>query len=414
MTVFDASTTTSGLQLQRVPLTCLADLAPYRAEWLDLLAQIPTALPFQTPAWCWAWWETFAVQSRFRRDHLSLMLLREQGRLVGLWPLVRSVSGWGPLALISQWRPLGADPNLTELRTPLVLPGYETALARYWLDLVERQPGMHQVILPSEVLGQALAQRRGLVRLGQREVPNYVLEPGSDWPAFKTGLKRNIKESLRRCYNSLAREGLSAQLEVLSDPAALREQLPAFYRLHGLRADQADTIAHPDYFESALHRRFIDGLLDQAGEGAALGVRLFVLRVSGQAVAMRLAFQTRQELYLYYSGYEPAWGRFSVMTTLVSELIQWAQAQGLSTVNLSVGRDVSKTRWGPQERLFGDHYLAGAGPFNRFLMKALVRRRGLSAGYLTAEQAAQQAREEAEAEAAEASLLPPQSGQRAA
>jgi len=88
------------------------------------------------------------------------------------------------------------------------------------------------------------------------------------------------------------------------------------------------------------------------------------------------------------------------MTTLVSEVIQWAQMQGLSTVNLSVGRDVSKTRWGPQERLFSDHYLAGAGSINRRLMQALVRRRGLSVGYLTAEQADQQARQSAEPEKA--------------
>jgi CelD/BcsL family acetyltransferase involved in cellulose biosynthesis len=388
------------LQIQRVPLRQAADLQPYRAEWLDLLAQVPSALPFQTPEWCWAWWDTFAVQTRYRHDHLALMLLRHQGRLVGVWPLVRSVFGWGPFALMSQWRPLGADPNLTELRTPLVLPQYEAALARYWLDLVERHPGLHQVVLPSDLLEQELARRPGLVRLGQREVPNYVLQPGADWPTFKTGLKRNIKESLRRCYNSLAREGLTAQLEVVCEPVALREQLPTFYRLHGLRADQSDTIAHPDYFEAAQHRRFIDALLGQAGNGEALGLRLFVLRVAGQVVAMRLAFQTRQELYLYYSGYEPAWGRFSVMTTLVSEVIQWAQMQGLSTVNLSVGRDVSKTRWGPQERLFSDHYLAGAGSINRRLMQALVRRRGLSVGYLTAEQADQQARQSAEPEKA--------------
>lgn len=403
----------SDLQIHQVPLRQAADLTPYRAEWLSLLVQVPTALPFQTPEWCWAWWETFSVQTRIRHDHLVLMLLRDQGRLVGVWPLVRSVFGCGPLALMSQWRPLGADPNLTELRMPLVLPGYEEALALHWLDLIERHPGLHQVVLPSDLLAKELKRRPGLLQLGQREVPNYVLQPGPDWPAFKTGLKRNIKESLRRCYNSLAREGLSAQLEVVCEPAELRKQLPTFYRLHGLRADQADTIAHPDYFEATQHRRFIDALLGQVGGHAALGLRLFALRVDGQVVAMRLAFQTRQELYLYYSGYEIAWGRFSVMTTLVSEVIQWAQRQGLDTVNLSVGRDVSKTRWGPQERLFSDQYLAGAGWLNRRLMLALVRWRGLSVGYLTAEQADQQACQVAELEGL-ASKSTPQSAKNTA
>lgn len=397
----------AGLTLQRLTVTGPADLAPIRADWLALLAQVPSALPFQTPEWCLAWWDTFAVQTRWRRDHLTLFVWRDRGRLVGVLPLVRSVSGWGPLALLTQWRPLGADPNLTELRAPLVLPGHEAAVARQWLDWVAQHAGMHQVILPTELLMQELARRPQLARLGLREVPNYVLTPGSDWPTFKTGLKRNIKESLRRCYNSLAREGLSARLEVLSEPDQLRALLPDYYRLHGLRADQADTIAHPDYFEAPQHRRFIDGLLSQAAAGGALGLRLLVLRVGEQAVAMRLAFVTQQSLYLYYSGYEPAWGRFSVMTTLVSEAIQWAQAQGLKQVNLSVGRDVSKTRWGPEERQFTDHYLAGGGAFNRWLMRTLVRQRGLSAGYLTVEQAALAA-EAASAEArAEASAQAP-------
>lgn len=388
----------AGLTLQRLTVTGPADLAPIRAEWLGLLALVPSALPFQTPEWCLAWWDTFAVQTRWRRDHLMLLVWRDQGRLVGLLPLVRSVSGWGPLALLTQWRPLGADPNLTELRAPLVWPGHEAAIARDWLDWVTRQAGLHQVILPAELLTQELARRPQLARLGWREVPNYVLTPGSDWPTFKTGLKRNIKESLRRCYNSLAREGLAARLEVISEPDLLRALLPDYYRLHGLRADQADTIAHPDYFESPQHRRFIDGLLSQTAAGGALGLRLLVLRVGEQAVAMRLAFVTAQTLYLYYSGYEPAWGRFSVMTTLVSEAIQWAQAQGLQQINLSVGRDVSKTRWGPEERQFADHYLAGGSRFNRWLMRTLVRQRGLSAGYQTVEQAAQ-ADESAVAEA---------------
>ena len=55
-----------------------------------------------------------------------------------------------------------------------------------------------------------------------------------------------------------------------------------------------------------------------------------------------------RELYLYYSGYDPAWHRFSVMTTLVAEAIKWAIAQRLTLVNLSVGTDVSKTRWRPR------------------------------------------------------------------
>jgi CelD/BcsL family acetyltransferase involved in cellulose biosynthesis len=64
---------------------------------------------------------------------------------------------------------------------------------------------------------------------------------------------------------------------------------------------------------------------------------------------MRLGFQMGKTLYLYYSGWDAAYGRYSVMTTLLAETIKDAIARGLTSVNLSTGNDVSKTRWRPQE-----------------------------------------------------------------
>jgi hypothetical protein len=63
-------------------------------------------------------------------------------------------------------------------------------------------------------------------------------------------------------------------------------------------------------------------------------------------VAARIGFVIGDSLYLYYSGFDPAWGKYSVMTTTVAEAIKYAIDQGLATVNLSPGTDVSKTRWG--------------------------------------------------------------------
>ena len=64
-------------------------------------------------------------------------------------------------------------------------------------------------------------------------------------------------------------------------------------------------------------------------------------------VASRVAFVLGDELYLYFSGYEPEWSRYSVMTTTVAESIKWAIERKMRVVNLSTGTDVSKTRWGP-------------------------------------------------------------------
>jgi CelD/BcsL family acetyltransferase involved in cellulose biosynthesis len=77
-------------------------------------------------------------------------------------------------------------------------------------------------------------------------------------------------------------------------------------------------------------------------------VRVFQLEIAGQVVASRIGFIVSGSLYLYYSGFDPEWSKYSVMTTAVAEAIKYAIEQGLKTVNLSPGNDISKTRWGPR------------------------------------------------------------------
>jgi CelD/BcsL family acetyltransferase involved in cellulose biosynthesis len=61
-------------------------------------------------------------------------------------------------------------------------------------------------------------------------------------------------------------------------------------------------------------------------------------------------------LYLYYSGFDPEWARYSVMTTTVAEAIKYAIETGLRTVNLSPTKDLSKTRWSPRQVDYGSAY----------------------------------------------------------
>ena len=106
-----------------------------------------------------------------------------------------------------------------------------------------------------------------------------------------------------------------------------------------------------------------------------------MLCIAGEAVALRLGFVHDDELYLYYSGYDPAWGRYSVMTTVVAEAIKWAIGQGFGRVNLSTGSDVSKTRWRPShvEYVEGVQPAAGLrGPVALAAMEMLRERRWIS------------------------------------
>lgn len=367
----------------------LKDLDALSGAWQLLETQVEHVLPFQTFAWTRAWWQVFQVSNIYRQDELLVTAYWVDGQLVAVIPRVITQYRIAGFNLYHYIRPIGADPNLTEIRVPLILPYFQDQVIERWLDTVEnfRDPrGLHKVIAPLQLLNTSTPEEfqpslmdtlmtmtsglRKLMLLETRLISNFVVDTAQTWELFRKGLKRNIKESLRRCHNSLAKDGLQAKLEVWSAPEDIRGRLATFYAMHGERANLTGTVSHPDYFAKAQHRRFLDLLAENA---SGVGMRLFCLVVNDQPVAMRLAFVVNTELYLYYSGYRQDHAKYSVMTTLVSEMIAWAHAQGLARVNFSIGNDVSKTRWGPQEIVYAEHhYVRDTLPamlFGRLMLK---------------------------------------------
>lgn len=372
----------------------LEELEALSGPWQELEAQVDHVLPFQTYTWTRLWWQIFRVHNLIRQDELLVTAYWEGDTLVAVVPRMITQYRVAGLKLYHYVRPIGADPNLTEIRVPLMLPYFQDEVVERWLATVEnfRDPrGLHKIIAPVQVLDAVAtddfqpsmmdtlmtmtSSLRNLSLLDTRRISNFVLDTADSWELFRKGLKRNIKESLRRCYNSLSREGLKSELQVYSESSDILARLDEFCAMHGERAHQGGTVRHPDYFANSQHRQFLNALAENA---QGTGMRLFCLMINDQAVAMRLGFVVNTELYMYYSGYRQDYAKYSVMTTLVNEMMAWAHAQGLARINLSIGSDVSKTRWGPKEIIYAEqHYVrdtASAMLVGRFMLWLKTRR----------------------------------------
>jgi CelD/BcsL family acetyltransferase involved in cellulose biosynthesis len=204
----------------------------------------------------------------------------------------------------------------------------------------------------SEELQEALAGERRVS--WQPPIADFILDLPASWEEFRSSLKRNIRQSLRHCYNSLRRAGHRFELDVITEPAGIEAGLDRFLELHRMRAALRNTVIHEDRFAAQVTREF---LYDVCGRLARLGVtRLFALRIGGEIVAMRLGFLVGGSLYLYYSGYDPRWGRYGVMTTTMAEAIKYAIAAGLSSVGLSTTWDIAKARWGARQVDYASAY----------------------------------------------------------
>jgi CelD/BcsL family acetyltransferase involved in cellulose biosynthesis len=326
-----------------------SDLWALGTEWRALERASGLTLPFQTWEWSTSWWEHLREDNAAVRDVLRVCVVRRRsGELVGIAPLMltqRPASG--PIrARFVQF--IGADPNLTEIRQMVCLPELREACCRAVLTALEASAQEWDWIAwegPDCAADQLVAS--GSRTRGVRPKSAYVLALPETWEQLKKNLRRNIKESLRKCYNSLKREGLTFRVEVLTEPDEIESGFEDLFRLHSARADLKGTVTHSDVFDSLPAREF---MLDVCRRLARRSVtRLYRLQIDDTVVAVRLAFEMADTLYLYYSGWDPAYARYSVMTTLVAEAIQDAIRRGMRFAHLSTGKDGSKTRWGTDE-----------------------------------------------------------------
>ena len=352
-------------------VTTAEGLQALQTDYDDLLAVSHNKLPFALHEWHITWCKHFLEAGRNVTTQRMFHVVRDaERRCVGIVPLILTRRALGPLKIRSLDL-VGTDPAFTEIRSSLIKPGYETRVA--WA--VQRRLAAVRSIDwvrwsgISGTFGDALAVSAKLT--WQSPLLDYVLDLPPSWDALRANLKRNIRESIRHCYNSLKRDGISFEMRIAAAPAEVDAALSRFFELHALRANLTGTVAHPNVFCTARSREF---LRDVCGRLAARNmVRVFQLVIGGEVVATRVGFVVQDSLYMYYSGYDGRWSDYGVMTTTLVEAIKHAIGLGLASVNFSTGNDVSKTRWGVREVKYARAVEIRASHLSRFAWGAFQR-----------------------------------------
>ena len=330
----------------------VGELHALRNEWRRIEDAQPLPLPFFSWEWSIAWWAHFPERGFRVRDRMFVHTVRDRaGALVAVAPLmITDRPGRGPVRTrFLQF--FGADPNVTETRGVACMPEHDDGAHRALIDHLGRSRAWDWMLW-----GGLHADRGGARAVGEHatewtgDVPCFYLELPPTWDELRSGLSRNIKESLRKCYNSLKRDGHEFTVDVARARDAIGPAVGHFLRLHRMRADVGGTVTHRNVFDSAPAEAFLRDVCSRFAQRDA--TRIVLLKIGGEVVAGRIGFVLGKTLYLYYSGYDPAWGKYSVMTTTVAEAIKYAIGEKLSIVNLSTGSDVSKTRWSPKEISF--------------------------------------------------------------
>ena len=354
-------------------VTTVDGVAALRPCYERLQQATGNTLPFATHEWHLAWCHHFLNCNPRIHDEPLFYVLRDcGGACVAILPFIISSRRVGPLKIVSVDL-LGADPAITEIRAPMIAPGYELLTAHaVQMDLAKaRDWDWIQWSAISAAFAEALATDSSLQWLPR--LSDFVLDLAPSWEEFRQRLKRNIRESLRHCYNSLKRDGHHFELQVIDSEPEVRRNLDRFLELHVMRAELPGTVFHPNRFASPISRDFLYEVCERLSKSGAL--RLFRLKIGSHIVAMRIGFAVGDCLYLYYSGFDPEWARYGVMTTTMAEAIKYAIARGFKTVNLSPTKDISKSRWSPREIEYQSAYQQGARLRSRLARRAYAKAR---------------------------------------
>ena len=338
----------------RVEVTTPAALDPAdRQEWDELFsAQAGVANPFCAPEWVEVWYSTFT-----RPADQVLLTVREGARLIGVAPFFRNVGRRGPARLASRLLAgAGQGGSLLELPQILTAAGKDRVVLRSVVGEILANPDLTTGTGWAEITigrSQGWFEPDWLAGSGHsvaffRQHPSrasVVVPLAGSWETTRTGLKRNIKESLRRSRNRLAKQGRPWAVRRWSEDLDV-PVVDRFLKLHRERAAQEVAARHPDAYADPVRRQFLREVLPRLGLRGRATILELVL--GEDVVASQLVLHAPELTYIHSSGFVAEVWDLGPATFLQGDAIAAAADRGERWINMSPGPNAAKLRWSEQ------------------------------------------------------------------
>lgn len=337
------------------------------ADWRALFdRQGARANPFLHPVWVEEWFAAFVEPGQAR---VLLVRRKSTGELIGLAPVYEQAVRTAGLRWATRTVLAGAGtvPNAFELPGVLVSSEHTRDVLRFLVGelLDDRPDSWTEVTLQSDQgwfePEWIFTKAKAPVAFGdhQRSMACVVLPLAETWEATRSSLKRNLKESVRRSYNRLAKAPGSWKVQHRRGSDLDAACLERFLDLHRERSSNGQaSVTHPDAYADGRNRALVLAAVPRlAAEGLA---SVFELEIDGVVVAAQLALHAGSLSYVHSSGFDPDTWALGPITLLQTELVKYAVSAGHQYVNFSPGPSVSKLRWS-EEIWVSNEFSFGAG-----------------------------------------------------
>jgi len=349
-----------------------AHLDEFVDEWLELYKRSATPNPFAHPAWVTAWFDHYAG-----RKDLYVVVVRKGEELVGLAPFYRSRLGRGR-GVCLRLAGMGASEAITELPEILVSADAPRKVVRAvvkflmderghdW-DWAEVTLGPRQGWFESDWIGPD-NEGRGARFTHLTTLAFVVVNLPQTWELFRTGMKRNVKEAVRRSTNRLARLDDGSDFAVPRDSVDFERALDALVDLHRARSEVSDKELHGDYLSDERDEAFFRAAAKAMYSAGAATIP--EMRIEGNHAASRLILSGNRSVFFSLSGLDRTYWDYGLGTAITVRVLQDAIERGDTFANLSLNPDEGKLRWSEEIELHNEFLVVS--PRRRARVAALV------------------------------------------
>jgi CelD/BcsL family acetyltransferase involved in cellulose biosynthesis len=313
--------------------------------WDELVSRSVRPYPFLEFWYLYNWWQTLGGGEWLSSEsQLCIVTGFERGKLKGIAPLFVSSKEGSPPALrfIGQ---IEVTDYLDFIAAEEDLPAFLTALLDF-LDENEAIPVKNLELAnllddsPSlRILEQAAEQR-------QRRFKQTVLQPApaitltDSWDEYLQSLNKKQRHEVRRKLRNAERD-FQIELYLVENAAEVIDEIRIFVEL--MRNEE-----EKKQFLSGETEQYLLSLGKAAFEKNRFNLAFLLL--DGQKVAGYLNFIAQNRLWVYNTGWNPDFSKYSPGWLLLSKLIQWSIDQGLQEVDLMRGAEDYKYRFGGIDR----------------------------------------------------------------
>ena len=299
----------------------------------SLLALRSERLPFLHPTWLRTWLAEFGGNVE------PIFLTAGDGTTIGVAPFMRADDR---LTFIG-------DHNICDFMDVLVDPARaEEAYERSGATSAPRSGPTWSsgASWPARRPCEDLTRTRAGRRLRRRRLSSRPWRPGwscrPSWEDYLASLGKKDRHELRRKIRRAFDSGADVTFEALSTQAEVAGAMDDFLSLHTTSRADKNEFMTPEM--EVFFRRMASAM---AAEDL---VRLFFLRVNRKPAAAVLCFDAGSHLYMYNSGYDPAYSNLSVGIVSKALVLQWAIENGKTGLDFLRGDEPYKYDLGAKDQ----------------------------------------------------------------